>query len=331
MKKCKLLFVFTLIFSLFFLLFVTSSFSAKFNWKVASGWAPDQLESRTVDLFVDLVNEKSDGEIILTHFPSKQLGDSLAVLEMLQPGEIEVDVETSNWLTRLTPELTVLSFPYAIKDNEHLKRIQKSEWYNELDKKTYEEEGIKILADNGYRLPRHLFNRTKGIITPEDIKGVKLRMPDVTIMVETWRDLGADISIVPWMEVATSIATGLLDGADGPATSIYSMKFYEVAPHITLTGHTLDFVSILVSRIHWEKLPPELQEIMTSCATEALDWFTSEVSGLWEADKEKMIQEGAKFYEIDKEVWLKKILEIAKKSEDKGDWPKGLFEKISNM
>ncbi|MBY9008267.1 MAG: TRAP transporter substrate-binding protein [Candidatus Lokiarchaeota archaeon] len=331
MKKCKLLFVFTLIFSLFFLLCVTSSFSATFNWKVSSNWAPDQLESRTVDHFVDLVNEKSNGEIKLTYYPSGQLGNSLAVLEMLQAGEIEVAVDTSNWLTRLTPELDVLSFPYAIRDNEHLARIQKSEWYIELKKKTYETKGINILADNGFRLPRHLYTKTKGIITPEDLKGVKLRMPDVKVQVETWGDLGADISIVPWQEVATSIATGLLDGADGPATSLYSMKFYEVAPHITLTGHTFDFVSILVSRIHWEKLPPELQQIMASCATEALVWFTDEVGKVWEADKAKMTQEGAKFYEIDKEVWMKKILEIAKKSEEKGQLPEGLFEKIQNM
>jgi len=331
MKKCKLLFIVTLIFSLFFLIFVTSSFSATVNLKIASGWAPTQLESRTIDHFVDLVNEKSGGEIELTHFPSKQLGDSLSVLEMVQAGEVEADAETFNWLTRLESEWSVLSFPYAIKNNEHWERIQSSEWFKGLEEKLYEEKGIKVLASNGYRVPRHLYHKTKAILTPEDIKGVKIRMPDVKIQVGPFRDFGADVTIIPWMEVATSIATGLIDAGDGPATSIYSMKFYEVAPHITLTGHNLDTVNILVSRIHWEKLSPEHQEIMVSCAREALGWYTDEAVGVWKADKEKMIQEGAKFYEVDKEVWMKKALEIAEKWEEEGEWPKGLFEKISNM
>lgn len=331
MKKFKLFFILTLMFTLFFLLFVNSSFSATFNWKVSGGWAPNALESQTIDLFVDLVNKRSNEEIKLTHFPAKQLGDSLALLEMLETGALEVNVDTSSWHTRLMPEWEVLSFPYTIIDNEHLKRVQESEWFNEIKERYYEEWGIKIIANNGYRLPRHLLHVNKGIISPEDIVGVKLRKADAKIWVKPWQDFGADVTIIPWTEAAVSLVTGLIEACGAPAQTIYPEKFYEGAPHITLTGHQRDTVDITVSRIHWEKLSPELQQIMISSAKEALDWFTSELDKTWEEHKELMSKSGVIFYEADIEAWKKKASEIAKKWEEEGEWPKGLFEKIQNM
>ena len=332
MKKINIIFSFILILVLVLLImFSNSSFAAEFDWKVAGGNPPGSLETIATQKFCDFVNERSKGQIKLTLYPSFQLGDSMALMEMVQVGEVEVVANTSSWHTNLMKDWIILGFPYLIRDNDHLKRVQQSSWFKDIEKRYYDEFHIKILANNGYRLPRHLLHRSKALTNPEDIIGVKLRKASSKIYVKPWQDFGADVAVIPWAETAIALQTGLAEAMGCPANLIYSQKFYEGAPHISLTGHQRDTFDLFMSGLHWEKLSPELQNIMTSSAEEALTWYSDQMESTWEEDQKLLKEEGVVFHEVNLDAWKAKALEIAEKWEEGGEWPKGLYKKIQDM
>jgi len=330
MKKVKIVSSLILIL-VFLIMFSNSSFAVTYDWKVAGGNPPLAIETKATQKFCDLVNERSEGQIKLTLYPSFQLGDSMALMEMVQAGEVEIVANTSSWHTRLIEEWMILSFPYLITDIDHLSRVQQSSWFKNLEKRYYDEFHIKILANNGFRLARQLLHHSKALTNPEDIIGVKLRKANAKIYVKPWQDFGADVVIIPWAETAVALQTGLAEAMGAPAHLIYPQKFYEGAPHITLSGHQRDTFDLFMSRLHWEKLSPELQNIMTSSAEEALTWYSDQMESTWDEHQKLLKEEGAVFHEVNLDAWKVKALEIAEKWEEEGEWPKGLYKKIQDM
>lgn len=302
----------------------------QFNWKLAGGNPPAALETKAAQRFVDLTKERSGGKIILTLYPSFQLGDSVALMEMASAGEVEIVCNTASWHTRFVPEWEILSFPYVVKSPEHLRRIHQSAWFKGLEEKYYRTKRIKIIANNGFRLPRQLLHRTKGLITPADLAGVKLRKADAKIFVQPWKDLGAEVLIVPWAETAVALQTGMVHAMGAPSNTIFPQKFYEGAPHVTLTNHQMDTLDLFMSASHWEKLNQELQKVLTSSGEDALKWYAEQMDSVWAEDRKKLEAAGVKFYEPDMNAWRAKVLEVAKAWEARGEWEKGLFEKIQS-
>jgi TRAP-type C4-dicarboxylate transport system substrate-binding protein len=301
------------------------------NWKVAGLNAPGAIETVAVQKFVDIVNEQMKGKMVMTLYPAGQLGDSKAILEMLKAGEVEIHANTASWHTTFVPEWNILAFPYITKDNDHLRRIQKSNWFKDLEAKYYREHGIKILANNGFRLPRHVLHRTKGMITPEDIKGVKIRKADLKIYVKPWQDFGADVTIIPFAETAMALQTGLVSAMGAPAHLIYPQKFYVGAPHITLTGHQRDTFDIFMGKIPWEKVSADTHKILMDAAEKGLAYYAGEMDGVWRDHQAKLKAEGVKIYEADLKAWQAKALAVAEQWEAAGEWQKGLFKMILEM
>lgn len=313
------------------IIFSSSSFAATFDWKVAGVHAPGSLETEASQKFCDIVNERSEDQIKLTLFPASQLGSSLALMEMVQVGEVEIVAMPSSWHDRIMKEWAILTFPYLVKDRDHLDRIRKSSWFLDIEKRYYDEYNVKILASNGYRLPRVILHRSKAITNPEDIIGVKLRKADGNMWVKPWRDFGADVVIIDFAESAIALQTGLADAMGSPAASIYPQKFYEAVPHITLTMHQMDTFDLMMYRQYWEKLSPELQNIMTSSAKEALTWYTDQMDSIWSKHQKLLTEGGVVFHEVNIDKWRSKAVEIAEKWEKEGEWPKGLFKMIQDM
>lgn len=281
-------------------------------------------------MFIDLARERSDGRLNMTLYPSFQLGDSMALMEMVSAGEVEIVANTASWHTRLVPEWEILSFPYVVKDPDHLRRIHQSDWFKDLEDRYYRDHSIKIIANNGFRLPRQLLHRTRAMTRPEDIQGVRLRKADAKIFVDPWTGFGADVTIVPWAETAVALQTGMVSAMGAPANLIYPQKFYEGAPHVTLTNHQMDTLDLFMSARHWERLSADLQQILTRAAEEALTWYADQMDGVWADHMARLRAEGVQFHEPNAAAWRARALEIARDWEARGEWAPGLFARIQS-
>jgi len=274
--------------------------------------------------FAELVEERTNGQVVIKIFPSSQLGNAQKLIEGLILGTIDFSLTTTAVLGQFEPKLLVFGFPYMMRDRDHA--------YKALDTigmelaESMEPKGLKVLCymENGIR---HMINNKRKLNSPDDMKGLKMRVMSTPVYIEMMKSLGADPTPMAFGEVYSACQLNTIDGLECPAVHIWQKRFYEVNKYITLTGHTYESEPMMISMKTWDKLSPEVQNIMLDAANEACD-YARKIAVEQEAEYFQQILDSGKcaidtvdtapFAERTKIVW--KILE------DKVG--KGLIEQI---
>jgi tripartite ATP-independent transporter DctP family solute receptor len=134
---------------------------------------------------------------------------------------------------------------------------------------------VRVLAfwENGFR---HITNNVRPIVRPEDLKGIKLRVPGGVWRVKMFQAYGANPSPMPFSEVYSALQSGVMDAQENPFSQIASAKFQEVQKFLSLTGHVYTPAYLLVSEDFWKKLPKDVQDTITKHALAAGDFARSE-------------------------------------------------------
>lgn len=227
------------------------------------------------------------------------------------------------------PETSILGAAYLYRDYAHMRAVTDSNLLDGLWDQVREKTGVRILA-NPYIGTRHVNLRDdREVMTPEDLAGVKLRMPGG----EGWQFVGAALGASPtplaFTEVYTALQTGAIDGQDNPLPADKSMKFYEVTSQIILTGHLIANNQFAISNSKWESMTEDQQAKVQECALNfqnALDQVTldqeAELVAFFEG-------EGLKVYEPNKEAFRDHVLEEYLNSDFSADWPEGLLDAIN--
>ena len=227
------------------------------------------------------------------------------------------------------PEFDILGAAYVIRDAAHLDRIFKSETGDTFRKLAKEKLGVVILAPAYYGV-RHVNLRGKRRINkPEDLSGVKLRMPGG----EGWQFLGRSIGANPvpvaYAETYTALQTGTIDGQDNPLVNTRLMKFYEVTNQIALTGHNVGFGLLIVRAQVFDALRPEQQQRMRAAAEKAFAWSTAE----YLKQEQELIgffkAEGLDIYTPDVKAFQAYAQKQYLQSPLSKSWPPGMLEKIN--
>lgn len=216
-----------------------------------------------------LVEEKSDGELTITIFPSQQLGSERETLELLQIGSIGMTKVSSAALENFVPELRVYSIPYLFKDDEHILNVLNGEIGREL-----------LLAGEEYWLrgltyydagQRSFYTKDRPIETPEDLEGLKIRVMESQMAVNMVRTLGGSPTPISWGELYTALQQGVVDGAENNPPSFLTSRHYEVAKYYSLDEHTMLPDLLLISTLQWDNLTEQekqwVQEAADSSAT----------------------------------------------------------------
>lgn len=249
----------------------------------------------------------------------------------VQRGNLEMALMPPSDFAKQVPAFSILTAAYLVRDAKHLKAIFDSEIGDEFKKLAREQMGVVVLAP-AYYGTRHLnLKGDKKISKPEDLAGVKLRMPGG----EAWQFLGESIGANPvamdYAEVYTGLQTGAIDAQDNPLPNDKLMKFYEVTNQIVLTGHNVGFGLLMINAKLFDSLTPDQQKAMQAAADEAFAW----------SDQEYIKQEaelidffkgaGLDVYTPDVDAFRaysnKKYLE----SPLSKDWPEGMLDRINAL
>jgi tripartite ATP-independent transporter DctP family solute receptor len=192
-------------------------------------------------------------------------------------------------------------------------------WFKELEGK-----GFKMLAtwESGFRC----LNTTKPIATPEDAKGLKLRLPPNPIHLTIWETLGATPISMGIKEVYMAIEQGLVEGQENPPVATYSMRMHEVAKYVTLTNHVYGPISLSMSMKTWNSLSAEDQEAIVKAAKEASAVNRKAVVDNLEGILRKMEEEGATVIKTDLKAWYDAVLPAYDKF--KADYGEEIVEKL---
>ncbi|PJE25811.1 TRAP-type C4-dicarboxylate transport system, substrate-binding protein [Pseudooceanicola antarcticus] len=229
------------------------------------------------------------------------------------------------------PATSILGTAYLWRDYEHMRATFDSDVLDGLIAEIEEKTGVKVLAWP-YIGTRHVNIRgDKKIMTPEDLAGIKLRMPGGEGWQFVGEALGANPTPLAFTEVYTALQTGAIDGQDNPLPADKQMKFYEVTDQIILTGHLIASNTFSMSSQKWNSLDEAQQAKVQECALEfqaAMDEDTIRQ----EAELvDFFVSEGLDVYEPDKAAFRTHVLDVFKNSRFSVDWPEGVLEGINGL
>ena len=289
---------------------MTSLAMAQMELKLGHVGEPGSLFELSANEFARAANEKLGDKATVVVFGSSQLGTDEELLQKLRLGTADFAIP-STVMSSVVPEFGLFEMPYLVKDREHMKRIEAEVVWPSLAPAA-EAQGYKVLAvwENGFR---HITNNVRPIVTPEDLKGIKLRTPSGEWRVKMFQAYGANPTPMSFSEVFTALQTGVVDGQENPFTQIYSAKFQEVQDYLSLTGHVYTPAYLLVGKERYEALPGDVRQILEETAketqafvyenaerleTELLDNMKTESDiAVNEADKDAFIAASVPIYE----------------------------------
>lgn len=208
-----------------------------------------------VDLGVVAMEEKlkelSGGKMSFKTFPNAQLGDFKAMVAQVQANELDMVITGYPDMSYIIPELNLSAAPYAISNFAHFERVFNGEYGRRMNS-MIEKQGVKIL-DVWYFGTRHMTSN-KPINSIADMKGLRLRTPNVPFLIEFAKNVGASPAPVAFQEVYLALQTNQVDAQENPLPTIKAMKFYEVQSHVALTGHFIATTAINIGLDVWNNL-----------------------------------------------------------------------------
>ena len=217
--------------------------------------------------FKTRVEERTNGAIKIEIYGDKVLGADRELLEAIQYGNLDMAVTTTSPLTNFVPEYLALDLPYVFLNWDHAFEFMDSALYTDL-LKTGDEEGLTILslAARGFR---HVTTNNIEIRKPADIKGLKLRVIESSVYVDTFTAFGANPQAMSFGEVFTALQQGTINGHENSYLVIEKEKVYEVQNTISETAHMFSFFDMVIGTQVLKNLPNDLQEIVRTAALEA--------------------------------------------------------------
>ena len=221
------------------------------------------------------INKRTNNRYAIDVYPASQLGKEADINQGLSLGSVDIIISGSSFAAKSYPPIGVTYYPYTFRDADHLLAYTKSDVFKELAKGYEDKTGHHIVAVTYYGV-RHT-SSNKPIKTCADMKGLKIRVPDVPAYLAMPRACGANTAPIAFAEVYLALQNGTVEAQENPLTTIEAKKFYEVQKHIVLTGHIVDHLNTIISASLWKKLSDEDRKIFTDVAQEAAAKATAEI------------------------------------------------------
>jgi tripartite ATP-independent transporter DctP family solute receptor len=213
------------------------------------------------------IRKRSNGRFAIEVFPASQLGNENQLNEGLGLGTIDIVYVGINFVAATYEPLGITGAPFMLRDFEHWKAYRASKLFAELARGYEDKARHKIVALTYYG-QRHV-TANKPVRIPEDMKGMRLRVPPAPLFQMFTKSVGAKATPIAFSDVYTALQQGLVDGQGNPLPTIMAKKFYEVQSHVVLTGHITESMVTVIGSHLWNKLTPDDQKLFADTLTEA--------------------------------------------------------------
>ena len=238
--------------------------------------------------FKKIVEEKTNGAIEINIFPAEQLGSGAEMLEGVKTGTQDIVIDPDAYLANYDPLFNVLGMPYIFSNWDQVKAFADGEAAKQLEEAA-KAQGLVILgwAVNGFRL----ITTNKPVNTPDDLKGVKIRVGNSKVMSDLLTALGCNPTPLSMGETYSGIQTGIVDAQENPTSNIIGSKFYEVQDYCAVTHHVYTTEPLIMNKAKFDSLTPEQQQILLDAGREVCNADVEFCAQQEEADL-KIIEEG---------------------------------------
>ncbi|RVU55211.1 TRAP transporter substrate-binding protein [Anaerosphaera multitolerans] len=226
----------------------------------------DTVTGIFMNTFADILEEKSNGRIIVNRYPNSQLGGDGEIAEAVQNGNITFVVQTSAPQVTFVPEAAIFDAPMAFKNLDVARKVLDGSLTEKL-KEYYEPKKLRLLgiADQGFRV----MTSNKRIENIDNLNGIKIRTMENPNHIAFWKSVGANPTPMAWSEVYIGLQQGSIDAQENPIETIVASKVYEQQDYVIKTNHILHTLTLIGSPNVIDDLPEELQKNVYEAADEA--------------------------------------------------------------
>ena len=226
--------------------------------------------SKGVDDFAAYVKEKTEGRIDIQTFPAGQLGGERSMAEQVQSGTLQIASITTAVLQNFVPQAAIMDMPFIFPN--------RATAYATLDDQEVQDKIFSYFPKKGFvgigwteNEIRDFGNSKRPVRTPEDVKGLKIRVMNSPVFLDTFKALGASPVGIPFPETYNALQAGVIDAQENPVLTMVLVKFTEVPKYVTMTQHSVTECAIIVGIDYWESLSDADRQIFREAAKIATD------------------------------------------------------------
>lgn len=261
--------------------------------------------------FADRVSELSNGDMRVDIYPNSTLGGDRDMAEGLMMGTVDIAL-IAGVLSNFDDSVSILEIPYLFRNEDEFKKVIYGDIGQEIANHVLSTTGIRIL-DYWERGPR-LITSNKPINSVEDMKGLKIRIPEISAMEQVFSAWGAAATTMSWSEVYPSLQQGVIEAQENPIPFFYSGSIYEVNKYIAKTNHKYEYVTMAMSDAVYSKLTKKQQDIIMQAAKEATQYENEQTAKVTAEDLKDMVDHhGVIVTEPDTSGFIKIADEVAPK------------------
>lgn len=260
-----------------------------------------QIDARVADKFAELVEEASGGNVTISVYPNDQLagGNATKGIEMIAGGSVDLAAYATCTMAVIDQKLSVGTIPWIFDSYEEARKVIDStggEYYAER----LAQKGLTYLGSfhNGFR---QITNSKHAVESPEDVKGLKIRVPGSEIYMEFFRAFGADPVAMSWSEVFTAIQQGTIDGQENGISITESSKMNEIQDYLTMWNYSYENDLFIANTEIWESLDEKTRKLLQDKASEACEWGRDILEKEEVETVQKFIEEDIEVTELSKE------------------------------
>jgi tripartite ATP-independent transporter DctP family solute receptor len=252
---------------------------------------PADAMSKVGAFVKEKIEEKSKGKLTV-RILGTEVGGERDHLEGVSSGEYQIALGGSMPMTLYAPKFAAADLPFVYSSTSEVRKVYEGELGEALNESLIANGGMRLVGLSA-RNPRNLTSKSP-VKKPEDIKGVRMRVPEIAPWIKVWTQIGALPSPIAWPEVYTSLQTGVIEMQENPVDFIYAGKLFEVQDYVNRTEHVFSFFHWLMSDAFYKSLSDEEREIIMSSVKEATamgdDIVSNGQNDLYEKLKEKGMQ-----------------------------------------
>jgi tripartite ATP-independent transporter DctP family solute receptor len=261
---------------------------------------------KAMEFMKQRLEELSGNTVTMDIYPGSVLGSEVQCIEQLQNGSLAMTKTSAAAMENVIPAMAVFSLPYLFSDAAHYQKVLNGE----IGQKLLQQGSKKFLRGLCYYEAgsRNFYTKKTPVHTPDDLKGLKIRVMSSKTAVDMMKVMGAAPTPIAWGELYSALAQGTVDGAENNLPSFVSNKHYEVCKHLTLDGHTRIPDMLLISTKIWDTLTPQVQAWVAQAASESAVyqqdlWAKTTVEAI-----EKAKAEGVTIYDVDVSLFAAKVV-----------------------
>lgn len=274
--------------------------SAQQTIRLAHHLPTDSEQHIAAERFAEIVQDRSEGALTVQILPAGQMGGQRELIESVQLGTLEMAYGESGLYANYVPAFGILTLPYLYQDPAHWATVVTGDIGTELAEELAASADLRVLnwIQAGYR---DTYTTEAPMLSPADFQGLRIRVPESPVFVETFAALGAQPTPIPGPEIYTAMQAGVVSAMEGTPEFAYGQRIYEVAGHLSMTRHIFFDGSFVTSDTFLNGLSDEHRTIITEAAEEVAALQRDE----W-ADRESgwldlMREGGIEVHEVDQE------------------------------